>query len=228
MPASALVLNGNIGLLTSRQMLASQGAYFVITNPTLGTGVVWATLATQSATANGLFVIQNTNQVGGKNIYLDKLKLKQTATAPTATLSMNFEAFNEIGLVAGTTAVATRTPIGINTGGTQVTGAVCQAFSAGGITIPAAVGTRRLQDTCDIATGLTFVKDQFIVDFGQDGPSPSIPGLAAARLTTPVRMSAQMGPVVIAPQTTTWINMWWDATATNVPSFEYSLGFIEL
>lgn len=229
MPTSAFVLNGSIGLLSNRQMLAANGSYFVATNPTLGTGVVWATLATQSATANGLFVIANT---GSKTIYLDRLKLKQTATAPTATLSMNFEAFNETGLVTGTGNVATRVPVQINTSAalSQGTGAVIQAFSAGAITIPAAAAgaSRRLQDTAEIATGLTIVKDTFILDFGQDGPSPSIPGITAARATVNARMTTQMGPVVVAPNTTTWINMWWDATATNVPSFEYALSYIEI
>ncbi len=227
---SAIVLNGQIGLLTSRQMLAGAGKFWTVTNPTPGTGVVWATLPTVSPTANGLFVIYNGNVPGGANLYLDRLSLKQTATAPTATLSMNFEAYNETGRVIGTTAVATRTPVQINQGAgtSQSTAAVVQAFSVGGITIPAAVGTRVLQDTASIATGLTFVKDSFVVDFGQDGSASSIPGLTAARLTTPVRMSTQMGPIIVAPQTTTWLNMWWDATATNVPAFEYSLSFIEL
>lgn len=228
MANTAFVLNGNIGILTNRQMLAGNGNFFNVTNPTLGTGVVWATLATQSATANGLFVIQNTNAAGGRFIYLDRLKLKQTATAPTATLSMNFEAFNETGLVVGTGNVATRTPAAMNTTGSIATGAVVQAFSAGAITIPAASGTRRQQDTAEIATGLTIIKDTFILDFGQDGPSPSIPGITAARAVVNARMTTQMGPVIIPPQTTTWINMWWDATATNVPSFEYNLSFIEI
>src|SRR3954464_16051366 len=107
---NAFVVNGNIGLLSSRQMLANSGVYYNVTNPTSGTAIVWATLTAFSATANGLLVVQNTDQVGGRNIYFDSLWLKQTATAPTGTLSLNFEVFNETGLVTGTGNVATRTP----------------------------------------------------------------------------------------------------------------------
>ena len=228
MPSTAFVLNGQVGLPSARQLLAASGKLFTVTNPTLGTGVAWATLATQSATANGLFVVSNNAPPGGPNIFLDRLKLKQTATAPTATLSLNFEAFNETGIVAGTGNVATRTPVQINTALSQTTFATVQAFSAGGVTIPAAVGTRRLQGTAEIATGLTIIKDTFIVDFGQDGPSAPIPGLTGARSVVNARMTTQMDPIIIAPQTTTWLNMWWDATASNVPSFEYCLSYFEL
>jgi hypothetical protein len=221
-------LNGVIGFPSSRQIIALNGGYFTVTNPTVGTGVVWATLATASATANGFVLVSNGAAAGGKTIVFDRLEIKQTATAPTATLSMNFEAWNEIGIVAFTGNAAARTPVQMNTGISQTTVATVQMFSAGAGTVPAAVGTRRMVDTAQIATGLTFIKDSFALDFGQDGPTPSIPGLTAARLTTPLRASSQMGPVVVAPQTTTWLNMWWDATATNVPSFEYRFSYFEV
>lgn len=226
----AIILNGVIGFPSSRQIIAGSGKMFVATNPTVGTGVVWATLATASATANGLFLVRNSAGTGGPTIYFDRLELKQTATAPTATLSLNFEAWNETGAVVGTGNVANITPVQLQANLPQTTvaaGGIIQAFSAGAITIPAAVGTRIKLDTASIATGLTFVKDSFVLDFGQDGPTPSIPGETAARLTTPVRMSGQMAPIMCPPGTTTWLNMWWDATATNVPSFEYRFSYFE-
>ncbi len=219
-----VVLNGSLAFPSGRQSIAAAGKMFTVTNPTVGTGIVWATLATPSATANGLVLVRNTAGPGGPTIYFDRLELKQTATAPTATLSLNFEAWNEIGSVAGTGNVATMTPVQVNQSQAQTTVAAVQLFSAGAITIPAAVGNRVKLDTASIATGLTFVKDSFVLDFGQDGPTPSIPGATAARLTTPV---GQMGPILVAPGTTTWLNMWWDATATNVPSFEVKFSYFE-
>lgn len=220
-----VVVNGSTGLLSSRQMLAANGGYYSVTNPTSGTAIVWATLTAFSATANGLFLVQNT---GAKNIYLDYLWLKQTATAPTGTLSLNFEVFNEVGLVTGTGNVATRTPVGVNTGASQVTGAVVQSFAAGAITIPAAVGTRRLQAIGSIATGVTVAHDTFRIDFGSDGPGVSRTGLTAARATDPAEMCTSMAPIVVAPNTTSWINAWWVTQAANIPSLEFNLTYFEL
>lgn len=227
MGTSAFVLNGQVGLLSQRQMLSGGGKYFNVTNPTPGTAIVWATLTGFSATANGLFVIANT---GTKTIYLDSLWLKQTATAPTGTLSLNFDVWNETGQVTGTGNVATRTPVCLNTGSSQATGAVVQSFAAGAITIPAVASgaTRRLQAIGAITTGVTVAHDQFRVDFGADGPMVGKVGLTAARATDPAELCTSMPPVVIAPNTTSWINAWWVTQATNVPSLEFSLTYVEV
>lgn len=226
MPGPFTIVNGQISLLSQQQSLASIGALFVVNTPTPGTGVAYAQQTAWSATANGLFVISNNNAAGGKNIYLQRLDLFQTASVATGT-SLSFEAYNETGIVAGTTAVATRTPVQINTGAgqSQTTGAVVQAFSAGAITIPAAVGTRRLQGQAWIPTGVNVVKDSLSLDFGADGPAAASRGGTAARATDTARLTGQMNAIVIAPQTTSWLNMWGWGTAT--PSFEYNLTYLE-
>lgn len=228
--SSQIVLNGQVGLLSNRDMLSGGGKYFVATNPTPGTAIAYSLKTSYSATANGLFCISNNNPQGGANIYLDHLLLVQTATAPTGTLSMRFEAFNETGIVAMTGAVSTITPVQINTGAgnSQTTGAVVQAFATGAGTVPAAVGTRRLQGIGAIPTGVAVTHDSYFVDFGTDCSLSPTAGLTAARATAPARQGCQMPPVVIAPQTTSWINMWWVTAAANTPSFEFQLGFIEL
>mgnify|MGYP003343368419 CR=1 FL=1 len=66
------------------------------------------------------------------------------------------------GAVTGTGNVATATPIQTRTDQPQTTVAVVQTFAAGCITIPAAAGTRRLQDTATIATGVA-VDQVFLV-----------------------------------------------------------------
>lgn len=226
MPITTLTTpNGSVPLLTGRQMLAAMGATFVVNTPSPGTGVAYAQLTSFSATANGMFVISNNNPAGGKNIYLDRLDLFETAAVATGT-SLSFEVYNETGIVAGTTAVVTRTPVGLNTGLSQNTGAVVQAFSAGAITIPAAAGTRRLQGQAWIPTGVNVVKDSISLDFGTDGPALPRTGLTAARATDTAKLCGMMNAIVIAPQTTSWLNCWGWGTAT--PSFEYSLTYIEL
>lgn len=228
MANTAFVLNGSVGILSNRQMLAGSGKYFTVTNPTIGTPVVGATIAAWSATANGLFMIQNTASSGGANIYLDRLFLRLRATAPTGTLTMQFESYNETGLVVGTGNVTSRTPVQINTGLPQTTVSSVQAFAAGAVTIPAAVGTRRLQDTASIATGVAVDGDTYVLQFGQDGPAVSKNGGAAARATDTAVIVGEMGPIIVAPQTTSWINMWWLTQAVNIPSWEYALSWSEL
>ncbi len=211
--------------LSQEQNLARDGNLWVVNCQTPGTAIAYATLTSFSATANGLFVIQNTNQIGSNvNIYLRRLELFQTATVATGT-AMSFEAYNETGLVAGTTAVITRTPIQVNAGKAQTTGAVVQAFNAGAITIPAAVGTRTLCGQGWIPVGVNVIKDMYVMDFGSDGPSASKPGLTAGRGTDNGRHAGQMPAVVIPPRTTTWINMW--GPGTSAPSYEYNLTYVE-
>ena len=226
MPITSLATpNGSVSLLSSRQVLAAMGATFVVNTPSPGTGIAYAQLTSFSATANGLFVISNNNPPGGKNIYLDRLDLFETAAVATGT-SLSFEVYNETGIVAGTTAVVTRTPVPLNTGLAQSTGAVVQAFSAGAITIPAAVGTRRLQGQAWIPTGVNVAKDTISLDFGTDGPAVPRTGLTAARATDTAKLCGQMCAILIAPQTTSWINMW--GWGTSTPSFEYNLTYLEV
>ena len=213
--------------LSSRQQLTNAGKMFVVTNPTPGTAVTHATLTAYSATANGLFVIQNNNAANtGTNIYLDQLRLCQTAAAPASTLVKRFEIVSETGLVTGTGNVATRTPINRNPGVANTTGAVVQSFSAGAITIPAAVGTRRIMDILAMPTGVTVRYDAFNITFG--GETAWKNGGAAARATDPAEISISAAAVCITPQTTTWINMWWVTQDTNIPQYEFSLTYAEL
>jgi len=228
MSAFAFVLNGQVGLPSSRQILAANGKFFTVTNPTIGTPVVGALKTAWSATANGMLVVANNAPIGGPSIYFDRYYLRLRATAPTGTLTMNFEAYNETGIVAGNTAVSTATPIQVNTGAAQSTNATVQVFAAGAITIPAAVGTRRLQDTASLVTGVAVDGDVYELQFGQDGLAASKNGGAAARATDPARIVAGMGPIVVAPQTTSWLNMWWLTAATNTPSWEFGFSYFEL
>jgi hypothetical protein len=221
----AVVVNGVVNQLSTQQQMAQQGALWVVNCQTPGTAIAYAALTAFSATANGLFVISNGNSSGGKSIYLQRLELFQTAAVATGT-TWSFEAYNETGIVAGTTAVVTRTPIQVNSSVAQTTGATVQAFNAGAITIPAAVGTRRLVGQGWIPIGVNVVKDVYTMDFGSDASAASKTGLTAARATDVARLCGQMPAVVIPPQTTSWINLW--GCGTSAPSFEYNLTYLEV
>ncbi len=221
--AGSLVLNGSIGLMSQQDMLAANNSLFVVNCQTPGTAIAYAQLTSFSATANGMFVIANTNASGGANIWIKRLDLFQTAAVATGT-TISFEAYVETGVVTGTTAVITRTPVAVGPGGTL--NATVQAFNAGAITIPAAVGTRVLKGQGWIPVGVNVVKDCYSMEFGSDSPQASKTGLTAARATDTARCTGQMGSVCIPPGSTGWLNCW--GLGTSTPSFEYNLVLAQL
>ena len=221
----AVVLNGTIGLPTSRQMVAASGGYFSVTNPTLGTGVAYALKTSSSATANGLFSISN---AGLKTIQLDRIKLIQTATAATGNLVSRFEAFTETGIVALGTAAAAITPVNVNPAFPNTTGATVTMFSAGAGTVPAAVGTRRTVGWGSCNTGASILWDSITVEFGADGSSIGTAALTGAKATAANDSVCYMPPVTIAPNTSAWVNFYVITEAANIPSYEYCLNYIEL
>lgn len=201
---------------------------FSVGNPTPGTAIAYALKTGFSATANGLFSISNNNPSGGATISLDRLKLIQTATAPTGTLVMRHELYTETGIVAIGTAAAALTPNNVNPSVSNSTGAITTFFNAGAGTVPAAVGTRRLIERGSIASGVTVQYDSFTFDFGGDSIASGKVGLTAARATDPADIVTSCAPVTIAPQTSAWMNLWWITAAANTPSFEFQLTYIEL
>ncbi len=219
---NAFTINGNVGLLSQEDMLASNGNVYNVNCQTTGTAIAYAALTSFSATANGLFVVANT---GVQTIYFKRLELFQTATAPVGTC-LSFEAYNETGVVAGTTAVITRTAVQVGGANGNALVATVQAFNAGAITIPAAVGTRKLQGQWWVPTGVNVVKDVISVRFGSDSPSASKMGGAVARTTDTALLTGEAPAIIVPPGTTSWINMW--GCGSNAPSYEYNLTLIAI
>ena len=221
--------NGSVALLTSRQMLAQQGKVFVATNPTPGTAIAYANKTAWSATANGLFSLFNGNAAGGANIYLDRLKLIQTATAPTGGLVTRFELFTETGNVALTGAALAVTPVNLLNGpGAATTAATVTFFSAGAGTIAAAVGTRKQVFVGSLASGVNVTHDSWTFAFGSDDIAGGTAPLTAARATGPADLVAGCPPITVAPQSSVWFNLWGLTPASNVPSYEFALTYIEV
>jgi len=228
MPSGSLVLNGQVGLTSSRQMLAGAGKSFVVTNPTPGTAIAFANNTSYSATANGLWCIANNNPSGGASIHVDRLKLIQTATAPANGLVTRAEVVLETGIVTLTGNVATRTPVNLNQAYSNSVQCTVQTFAAGAATVPGAVGTRRIVGVGSLASGVDVRYSSMCFEFGADGPAFGKVGLTAAHATDPQDVVCWMPPVIIAPQSSAWMNLWGLTPDTNVPSYEFCLLFSEL
>ncbi len=221
--------NGSVALLTPRQMIAGQGKMFVATNPTPGTAIAYANKTAYSATANGLFSLYNGNAVGGPSIYLDRLKLVQTATAPANGVVTRFELFTETGNVALTGAALAVTPVNILNGPNAAsTMATVTFFSVGAGTVAAAVGTRKQVHVGSFATGVNVLYDSWTFAFGSDGVGQGTAPLTAARATAPADLVVAVPPIVVAPQSSVWMNLWGKTPDTNVPSYEFNLTYVEV
>ncbi len=226
-----MLINGQVGTLSIRQQLASQGKYFNVTNPTPGTAIAYANQTSYSATANGLFSISNNNPAAsGINIYLDTLSLTQTATAPTGLLVYRFEIVSETGIRALSAGNIAQTPVNLNPSFSNATGAIVNSFSAAAGTVPAAAGTRRFMDIIALQTGgASVIHDTMVLDFGSDGIIVgSGTGATAARAASNSTLTAKAAPVIITPQNSVFINSWTLTGAANVPSYEFSLKYAEL
>jgi len=222
-----IVVNGQLSLLSPRQAAAALGGYYVATNPTPGTGVLFGTVTGFSATADGMFTVANTNAANGRTIYLDALSLHMSGTAPTATTVAKLAVFLENKIVAPTAGNVAITPQPLNPAVSPTSGATINGFSSAAMTIPAAVGTRTLVANTSLPTSLGITGDSYVFAFGGD-PAVPVPGLTAVRATAAGRIVTQCAPVTVPPGYTAIIDFWWLTQATNGPTLEFELGYYEL
>ncbi len=226
------VLNGSFVPMSARQSLAGQGKSWIASTPTPGTAVAYANQTSFSATANGFLSVFNGNPLGTPtvpaiNVYLDRLRLIQTATAPTGGLVTRFEVYGAAGQVTMTTHVVTPVPVNLNGAfPNSGTAAVLQFWSAGAATVPATTSTRLLH-VGSLASGVNVQHDSWTIEFGADGPLDPASPLTAARATDPADLSTWAPAIVVAPQTSIWINLWGLTPAANVPSYEATLVYNE-
>src|SRR5882672_163527 len=221
------VLNGQIGLGSSRQQLAASGKVYVVTNPTPGTAIAFANNTAFSATANGLWCISNQNPTGGATIYLDRVKLIQTATAPANGLVVRAECYTASGVVALSGAFLARTPVNVNPGYPSNSGGTVTTFAAGAGTVSAKSNTR-LGGVMFAAEGAIVRYDALTFEFGADGLSKGKVGVTAAHAVDPTDIVVVAPPMSIAPGYSGWMNLWGVAPDTNVPSYEFQIQYAEV
>jgi hypothetical protein len=199
---------------------AHEGSYFLIPNPTEGTGVAGAVLAA-FANTTAAFVIQNTadpSAPGAKSIDLDFFKLLYTVAPATATAMRYSVAIDDVSRlpsggfakIVGSAGTSSANPVGpvINTSIANVWAFTGAAF----MTVPAPGSNVRYVAKGGVA-GLPVVGTEHLVRFGPDGANSG-----AGTIDTPVS---------IPPGKWCVIHIWWPGNATTGPSAEYSLGQIE-
>lgn len=209
----------------TKHVLADEGAYFVATNPTIGTGVAYALTTAFNDTTGAMFALQNTNAAGGKRLYLDYLKLIVTAV-PTANTSMEFAVKvdpKDRTPTAGNVAI---TPVNVNGDDSTSPGVTVQAFTAAAITVPASGSSARTVSRSHISTGLIVLGDEYVLAFGPADIGTAHTSIAVKASTSSAsRYIGTAAPVIVGPGQWAVLYMWMPSAATTAPSFEYELGF---
>ena len=215
-------------MVATKHTLSEEGSYFTIINPTPGTGVAHALTTAFSSTA-ALFSLFNSAPIGGPNVYLDYLRLIETGTAPATSLQQDFviqldQALNR----APTANNVALTAVNLNLGSGNKGFASWQAFNAGSLTVPAqATASTKNASRIHIATGQVILGDCNVIQFGSVDTVPGQGGATAVRATDLARRVTHAPPVMCAPQTWLTIFRWGIGEATNVPTYEYEIGYWE-
>ena len=193
-------------LLTSKQhKLADEGSMFVTRTPTPGTGQASTANVTAYSATTPFIVIQNPNPVGGKNIFLDTIKLLLTAAGNPTTLIYitsidTVPVFNGLGASAAggnNTGVATNILLG-PTPTTTIGAVASQALIwAGTVAAISAGPNRHILSNGPLRTAAPVVNDQYIFNFG--GVDMALDGVLVSGAAIAQR-SIPHPPVCIGPQ----------------------------
>lgn len=217
-----------VNVWNSDHALADEGAFFLATNPTTGTGIATTTsVVDDAATASAthaqnvpVMYIQNgyaATDSNAKSIYLKYLRMIVTA-APTSATVWNMSIRSDV--VPRYTSGGSRiTPVNINTGSNISSSALIYFGAVVTTNLPSA--SSRLLCNTQIQSTIPVVKDVWMITFGdQTMPTNVLTASAAKNINVPC------GPIVIGPGTNIAIGMW-GASNAGAPAWEFELGYVE-
>lgn len=198
---------------------AVEGTYYIARTPTPGTGITLTSATGNSYSAtNGIFGVNNTDAVGGRDIILDYFKVILTAAGTASTSAYWVGALDSGARVsAGTT--LTR----VNANGLYGDSGIAD-IHAGVITIATATNQVRYLSSVVVrkAAAPAFIVDDVIaVKFGGAGMASDHPITA----TTAISVVLPMAPVVIPPQWS-FVLLEWAPARTAAQSAEVEVGYI--
>ena len=216
-------------ILTDKQhKVCDEGSYYMTRSPTVGTGL--ATIAAQSSFADTspFIVVTNGNPVGGKNIYLDYIKLTSTVAG---TSGINLLYATKLDMIPRFTSGGWGSS---NTGVAQVmlgpypTNTAAQAQSAaqvyaGALVAVASSSLARTLSNGILRTAITVVNDQYLFNFA--GCDMMLDGVLVSG-TNIAQRSIIHAPVCIGPGHSFLLHVW-AASQTVASNFEFEMGHVE-
>ena len=209
-------------LWSTLHSLADEGSFFIATNPTPGTAIAAALNAAVSETAGYYWLLKN-NDVqgapGAKRAYLSYLRLIQGGTVPASATAGHF--FLKLDTIPRYTSGGTQlTPVNVN--GDANTTSIAQTY-AGALTTAAAGASARLLARGVLRSVIPVINDEWILVAGgnEAANSGALSGAAA------LRMSIAIPPIVLAPQQTLGLQLWFPGNAVTAGTFELEAGWWE-
>lgn len=204
--------------------LCDEGAFFRGGNPTIGTGIIHALTTAWSATA-AIACLRNTDAEGAKRLYPAFIRLYTGATAIGMTAATSIEWAITIDNTNRYASGGTVIPMSNNSmDSSQATianltfGAVVLTAASGSVRI-AARGAFPRRAAPAMVTG-----DQFLWEFGMEGP-PTVGVIGSATpATAPATFYAPVPPVVIGGGDSMNFHLWYPAGATTAPTYEFEIG----
>ena len=216
-------------LITGKQhKLADEGSYFLTRSPTPGTGLATIAAPTTFAATSPFLIVTNNNPVGGKNIFLDYLKLICTA-AGTGGTALNFATVLDAGsryTSGGSGGAGTQLAsllAGPYTPNMQAAGQSGALVYAGALVAAAATAGARTLSNSRFRTAIPVVNDEYVINFGGDSVALDgvlVSGTAIAQRTVP------HAPVVIAPGSSFLLHLWLPSQSA-ASSYEVDIGHVE-
>jgi len=167
--------------------IACEGSYFKAINPTFNTAAAWnVAAATAFSETQGSITIRNSNSSGGKDIYLDYIRITCNAAGTGNTnLSFVIQIDNAIRYSSGGAAA---TIVNCNSGTANSTGAV---IHFGALTLAAASASRKLNPgAMIIKAAAPAANDVYLFNFGAVDTVANAPGTTVAIPCGPVLLPA--------------------------------------
>jgi hypothetical protein len=174
--------------------------YFVVTNPTLDTGLATIAAPTTGADIEPFVILKNNDIVGGKLIYPDYIRLTCTAAGTAgASLRISARIDNAARYTSGSTASALPKNADMNSPVTSVA-----LFYAGPLVAAAAGSAQRTIGQVLARMAIPVVGDEFIIKFGQAIAKNSI----AKNGTAPTTYVTNFAPVILGDGDNLLIHLW--------------------
>jgi hypothetical protein len=206
--------------LSENNQCADEGSYFMIGNPTLGTGLATGATNTAASDLTNYIVLMNMDQYGGKNVILDYLRLTCTG-AGTAAAALHFQSAidNSVGRYTSGDGLASAPK---NCNMNSSVGSVVKAVAGPIVTAAATAQKRDLGRGC-IRVVIPVVGDTYLWTFGKSNAGGG--GLITSGTTQCSQVFSHV-PVVFGPQQMFSFNLW-GASMSAGPLFSFEMGWTE-
>jgi hypothetical protein len=227
--------SGLTRLALRKHLLSDQGSYFMVQNPTPGTGFAAGITTSYSALAAFITLFNGAalpSAPGGnyRRIYLDYIRLICSAAgASTTSAHAVCSVDNGNRYVSGTASTPAPVSPNMDTGNlvlAQQYQTAVGVVQVGPLVASAATAAVRLAGRAVLrvaAAPCWIAFDELVIHFGDE----DLGEVQAVTPTTAIRSDVWMPPIIIGPQQTFLFQPYNVANAVTPPSFEYEVGWWE-